>query len=598
MKKVRASTLTLAAAVLPALLLAYPAFGGGRGLFRIQNAMVEPEAGLTVSLHGLVRNADFPALANASNSGGWIADVIVPELSYAPLATEYVGLELFGSWGAAFQEPKSSTADGFVWGLNDLKAGAKLSLPVLPVLKLGGAASYTFRPREAKPGWQVLDPSALPQAARLAWGGLVTLQFQDITTPAPNFTFNVGRHFSRQEPEKSDNYYGAAAEMQGTGFALFAEAFLQQPDLLPDGSRNREFLGTKYGHVDLTPGIVIGSPASAFLKVGYTFSFGGESLGVKEPNELIVGLGYASPFGRRVRREYGQIVGTVADAVTGAPLAAIVSFPDHRKLGTLATDKRTGTFRAPKVLAGAVTVEASAAGYETQRVPLMVEDREVATAALRLRRATTPVEVTGRVSDRATGRALAATITVPEADSAVLTTDSATGVYRTRLMPGAYSMIVESPGYVRRNASMLVEKETPLARDFQLVAERMVITLRGVYFDFDQATIKPESRPALKEAARILEENPTIKVQIQGHTDSKGSDKYNLGLSDRRARAVVNYLVQELGADGGRLTAKGYGETRPVADNQTDAGRALNRRVEFVITGQTEEPGQISPDQR
>ncbi|MBN2464425.1 hypothetical protein JXD38_02205, partial [candidate division WOR-3 bacterium] len=199
--KTTLSTLTLTAAVLPTLLFAYPGFGGGKGLFRIQNAMVEPEAGLTFSLRGLVRNADFSTLGNAPNSGGWIADLIAPELSYAPLVTKYVGLELFGSWGAAFQSPMSSTADGFVWGFNDLKAGAKLSLPVLPVLKLGGAASYSFLPRQVKTGWQVLDPSAPSQTARLAWSGLVTLQLQDLTIPAPNLILNVGRHFNRQSPD-------------------------------------------------------------------------------------------------------------------------------------------------------------------------------------------------------------------------------------------------------------------------------------------------------------------------------------------------------------------------------------------------------------
>lgn len=594
--KAGVSTLTLTTVVLPALLFAYPGFGGGKGLFRIQNAMLEPEAGLTVSLHGLARNAEF--VAAEPTKSGWVADLIAPELSYAPLITKYVGLELFGTWGAAFQSPMSSTADGFVWGLTDLKAGAKLSLPVLPVLKLGGSASYTFRPRAPRSNWQVLDSLALSQNGRLAWAGLVTLHFQDITTPAPNLIFNIGRHFNRQAPDSSSNYYGAAAEMQGAGFALFVEALLQQPDILPDGSRNKDFLGTKYGHVNLTPGIVVGSPSSAFVKVGYTFSFGGESLGIKKANEIIVGAGYATPFGRRARREYGQVVGTVADAATGAPLAAAITFPDHPKLGTLTTDRRTGTFRAARVLAGAVTVEASAAGYETQRVPLMVEDGEAATVTFRLPRAPTPVEVTGRVSDRATGKPLVATITVPEADSAVLTTDSTTGIYKARLMPGVYSLVIESPGYVRRNASILVERERPLTRDFQLVAEWMVITLRGVYFDFDEATVHPASRPVLEEAARILVENPTIKVEIQGHTDSRGSDKYNLGLSERRARAVVNYLVQELGADGGRLKAKGYGESRPVADNSTDAGRALNRRVEFVIIGQKEKPGEISPDGR
>ena len=584
--KVRVSTAALMLAVLPALLSAYPGFGGGKGLFRIQNAMVEPEAGLTVSLHALARNADFDSTGAKS---GWIADLIAPELSYAPIVSKYVGLELFGSWGGAFQKPRSSTADGFVWGFQDLKVGGKVSMPVLPVLKLGGTASYTFKSRGAGTNWQVLDPSALPRATRLTWGGLVTLHLQDIVTPTPNIILNAGKHVDKLTPRENETFYGAAAELQGAGFALFAEAFLLQPDVLPGGRKNKEVLGTKYGHVHLTPGVAIGSPTSAFLKVGYTFSLGGESLGVKQPNELVVGLGYATPLGRRTPPPYGRIVGTVRDASTGAPLAATVAFPDHPKLGTLATDASTGVFKTTKVPAGAVTVEASAEGHESRTVPLMVENRKLATATIELPPVVSAVEVTGRVSDRKTGEALAATVMVPEADSILLNTEPETGIYRARLMPGGYAMIVESKGYLKQTAWLLVERDMPLARDFRLVSEWMVITLDGVYFDFDQATIGPESRPTLKGAAKILKENPAISVEIQGHTDSKGSDEYNLRLSERRAQSVVNYLVRKLGIDLSRLTAKGYGESRPVADNATDDGRAINRRVDFVILGQAKQ---------
>jgi outer membrane protein OmpA-like peptidoglycan-associated protein len=176
---------------------------------------------------------------------------------------------------------------------------------------------------------------------------------------------------------------------------------------------------------------------------------------------------------------------------------------------------------------------------------------------------------------------------VPEADSAVFKTDPATGIYKARLMPGDYSLVVESPGYLKQTAWVLVERDKPLVRDFQLVTLRMVVTLHGIYFDFDRATIKPESRSAIEDAAEILIQNPTIKVEIQGHTDSVGSDKYNQRLSEKRAQAVVDYLVKETGIDSRRLTAKGYGESRPVADNKTESGRALNRRVEFLILGQT-----------
>ena len=153
-------------------------------------------------------------------------------------------------------------------------------------------------------------------------------------------------------------------------------------------------------------------------------------------------------------------------------------------------------------------------------------------------------------------------------------------------MPGSYTVVVESKDYVKQTAALVVEKGKPQVRDFALLKVGMSITLRGIYFDFDKSTIKPESKPALEVAAKMLNENPTINVEIQGHTDSKGSDSYNLTLSDQRAASVVTYLAQNLGIDPSRLTSRGYGETMPIATNDTDSGRGLNRRVEFKILGE------------
>jgi OOP family OmpA-OmpF porin len=105
----------------------------------------------------------------------------------------------------------------------------------------------------------------------------------------------------------------------------------------------------------------------------------------------------------------------------------------------------------------------------------------------------------------------------------------------------------------------------------------------GVFFDFDKDTIKPEYHSLFQNAVQVLNNNPGLTVQIEGHTDSIGSDQYNMGLSDRRARSVKNHLVMK-GIDGSRLTTKGFGETDPVAENSTDEGRAQNRRVDFEIT--------------
>jgi outer membrane protein OmpA-like peptidoglycan-associated protein len=726
--KVRMSVLALLVAALPVIMFAYPGFGGGKGLFRVQNALVEEEAGLTVSLHALARNADFSTPQDAPNSNGWVADLIAPEFSYAPIASKYIGLELFGSWGGAFQTPKSYATDGFVWGFHDLKAGGKISVPIIPVLKIGGTANYTFAFRQDKTaeGWTVLDPEALPydKAEKLAWSGLVTLQLQDVMPSAPNLIINYGKVGGKTQ-------YAAAVELQGKGFGLFVEGVSLQS--------GTDIFNTANGHLHLTPGVILGNPDMSFLKLGYTFS--SSENGVKQPNEIILGLGIATPFGKRMPalygtitgtvtnastgepivatetdgifevkkapvgtvtvevsadgynkqavplavedgkvinyefklrplKLYGTIAGTVIDAVTSAPMAARIEFPgttlapvdadpttgafkidkvetgvhtltatadkyvpatvtltvedgkvinNEFKLhplntyGTIAgtvidavtsapmaariefpgttvppvnANPATGAFKVNKVQVGVYTLTATADKHIPATITLAVEDNKLATATFKLSPDEAAVAVAGKVSDKKTGDGLAATVTFPDAGDAVFNTDPTTGIYKAQLMAGSYTVVVESKDYVKQTAAIIVENGKPQVRDFAMLKVGMSITLRGIYFDFDKSTIKPESRPALEDAAKMLKENPTISVEIQGHTDSKGSDSYNLTLSDQRAASVVTYLVTNLGIDQSRLTSKGYGESMPIATNDTDAGRALNRRVEFKILGE------------
>ena len=109
-----------------------------------------------------------------------------------------------------------------------------------------------------------------------------------------------------------------------------------------------------------------------------------------------------------------------------------------------------------------------------------------------------------------------------------------------------------------------------------------VIELEGINFDFDKATLKPEAMAILNEAAALLDNHDRVVVEIAGHTDSVGSESYNQGLSERRANAVKDYLTSK-GVKASRLSAKGYGESRPIASNDTKEGRAENRRVEMII---------------
>jgi len=114
------------------------------------------------------------------------------------------------------------------------------------------------------------------------------------------------------------------------------------------------------------------------------------------------------------------------------------------------------------------------------------------------------------------------------------------------------------------------------------VAEAVRVEL-DVKFDFDKSQVKPESYGDIKNLADFMSQYPQTTTVVEGHTDSVGTDAYNQGLSERRANAVRDVLVNQYGVGGDRVNAVGYGESRPVADNATSAGRAINRRVEAEV---------------
>lgn len=128
-------------------------------------------------------------------------------------------------------------------------------------------------------------------------------------------------------------------------------------------------------------------------------------------------------------------------------------------------------------------------------------------------------------------------------------------------------------------------------RGLKVDAEGCVITqtivLRAINFIYNTATLTEPSKSSIDEVYAAFAAQPGINLEIGGHTDAKGSDSYNLDLSQRRADAVKAYLVSK-GAAADRIAAKGYGETRPISSNDSPEGRADNRRVEFRVTGGTE----------
>lgn len=140
---------------------------------------------------------------------------------------------------------------------------------------------------------------------------------------------------------------------------------------------------------------------------------------------------------------------------------------------------------------------------------------------------------------------------------------------------------------------ILVVAVEPKAREKKMVtvtADEMAkalaaegrISLYGIYFDFNKSTVKPESKPTLEQIAALLKGQSKLKLSVVGHTDNVGGDKYNQGLSQRRADAVVAALVEDYAIDSERLQPSGAGMSKPIAGNDDEAGRAKNRRVELI----------------
>jgi OOP family OmpA-OmpF porin len=200
--------------------------------------------------------------------------------------------------------------------------------------------------------------------------------------------------------------------------------------------------------------------------------------------------------------------------------------------------------------------------------------------------------VKGVVRDKKTGQPLRASIELINLDSketeSLVSSDSVSGSYLIVLTQGAeYALYVNKADYLFRslnfNYSELRDYE-PIVLDIELekASEGTSAVLENIFFDVDKYELKEKSVTELKKILRFLNENPSVRIEISGHTDNTGSAAYNVQLSEKRAQSVNNYLVSQ-GISQSRLTPKGYGSQQPIASNDTEEGRQKNRRIQFKI---------------
>ncbi|MEO6168783.1 MAG: OmpA family protein [Chitinophagales bacterium] len=204
------------------------------------------------------------------------------------------------------------------------------------------------------------------------------------------------------------------------------------------------------------------------------------------------------------------------------------------------------------------------------------------------------IYVAGTVSDSSTGDPLGASIQLINIETGIVasevTSDATDGKYLVSIPTGKnYALNIAAKGYLFYSENFSLEhynSEVPFQINVQLQPIRTgsTVVLKNIFFETDSYILKDESKAELNKLIDLLKQNPSLKIQISGHTDNQGTTNYNQSLSENRAKAVYEYLSAN-GMIPSRLAFKGYGETKPLSTNETEAGRSQNRRTEFTVTG-------------
>jgi outer membrane protein OmpA-like peptidoglycan-associated protein len=631
----RMTVMTVMLALAASLAVADPALGGGRGLFRVQDARVEEDGALVFSTRWMFHRADL------GEDQTQYRGPLFAELSYAP----FPFVEVFGGLVGVTD---FTTSPNFTYDMQGEMAGVKLSIPWIPVLKVAGSLNWAIENNTHQFEGYLDNMMGYPGKS---WRAIGSLRFWELYKTLPTIMFNYGEEFDKDL--MYHHFFGTGIEFASDALDLFIEGTSQ-------AGASKDFF-TKEAKIRVTPGVRI--------KIPYFHLTGGLEMGVTDsvPDfEGIAGFNIVSPFPKPPAKPWGRLAGKVEDSRSGLPLDAKITITQPFRR-SMKTDPKNGIFYMQKAPTGVVIVEASREGYISEAVPLVIVDKGFANYTFRLKPLVPYGTVAGRITDAYTGKPLEGQVTFVAANIAPITSSGTTGFFRVDNVPaglvnvkvdkagyfpeervaevedggvsklnialasldmkgsykgkvvdkatgnavpaqvsfvkgdrspitpdasgafamelpvGNYEVKVEAPGYLPQASAFAMNKGDTVYRAYEMVSKGMVLTLKGVYFEFGKATLKTESYPALMEAAQIMKDNPDIQVELQGHTDNVGSDASNQKLSEKRAYAVMNWLVQFGGIDAKRITAKGFGEMKPIASNDTEEGRQLNRRTDLVI---------------
>lgn len=279
--------------------------------------------------------------------------------------------------------------------------------------------------------------------------------------------------------------------------------------------------------------------------------------------------------------EVGSIYGFVLDEGYLPIAKAQVLVAGDNEFITFTND--AGYFIFDDIIPGKYNIVITKYGYDPENLHVKVSKDELNELNIVLRKSEKQGGVvSGRVFDFITKEPLVVDVMVTDL-GLTTTTDSSGHFFFENLNPAVYLLKFMAMDYITSHTDVTVLPDETAEIVVHLIKGGTVIALEGIEFEFGKAIIKKGSTTTLDWAAAILTNHPEIEVEIQGHTDSIGTAEANLKLSQARAGAVRDYLIDIHMIEPVRLIPIGYGKKKPIADNATEAGRARNRRVDFVV---------------
>jgi outer membrane protein OmpA-like peptidoglycan-associated protein len=289
-----------------------------------------------------------------------------------------------------------------------------------------------------------------------------------------------------------------------------------------------------------------------------------------------------------------NLSGFITDSKTLQPVNAAIYVKNKNKIDSTRTAFQDGGYGLILSGGGKYEIHIKSTDYEdihetfTVTVPKGEYEHEVR-KDYELEKAIKPYILSGVVMDEQTKEPLEAKLSIEIQDSTFVSfTSNRDGTFEIQI-PGPDELIIRGKkvNYLNLEQKVMISdnqnfRQYSTTLEMSPIEVGKTVIIDNIYFNFDKTSLKEASFPELDRLNDLMIQNPGIKIEIQGHTDSKGSDDYNLTLSDGRAQSVMQYLLDK-GIANDRMKAKGLGETAPISSNDTEEGRAKNRRVEFTI---------------